>query len=818
MADPVSIATAMKAITTAKAVIAECLAKYNDFHAFKKECAAFQSSLRDVLDILDDIQNDIRAGNVTGNTKLQRPMELLKSATVAGCRVLDQCSSEKILQALWYSKEHMGKLEKASEDIKQTMRLLLVAGVRLQVSTRRIMDCVESRLEKLSHQIDLSVASKQEVVDLIRAEMQLHRESQAAAVTTAVVDILVEKGLVSDANDYSDQLVELRKQAVTISQEKVVFCEANLELVLELTALQHKVDFEDSRSAAGSMRQSQGSEMSSVVLDCMTCPISRAIMNDPVTLVESGLTYDRKTLCTSLLLYPDLEPATGQRFDRPLSYTPNITVRNMIMAQHGDAHYQKHDDDDFKIQYPAKWKELVGPLPSVVVVNEHGGPGNSYTSDYAGSVLTEPTSATTIRSGDIDGFNSFASTGTHSGGSEREVTKSDANRPGDKFSDSEERTHNATFSSDPDDPDGVEEAVKPESETGLGDKIRTYWRSRRVRCLVGAVVVVMGIIVGAVVGVTKGGTSPTIEEKFNATLPPYTTESLQEPSSPQFRAYEWATMSDQVPERDSPNDEAVRLLRMIQRFALATLLYSFGLESWVESTVSECQWGDPLSERNVKCNANRSVVFLDFKSQGVRAGPIPREIVLLTNLASLDLVDNSLSSSFPTELAQLSALTWLDLQSNSLTSSIPTEIGRLTALQFLRLSLNSLNASIPTELGLLSALTGVDLFDNSLTSSIPTELMHLSALRYLDLSYNSLNASIPTVLGQLSTLNFLSLSANPLASSIPTELGQLSNLGWFYFDNTLLTGTFPSALCSVGDIRIDCSEVICSCCSACSST
>lgn len=38
-------------------------------------------------------------------------------------------------------------------------------------------------------------------------------------------------------------------------------------------------------------------------------------MRDPVTVMESGLTYDRKSLCTSLLMYPDLEPGTNLSFD-----------------------------------------------------------------------------------------------------------------------------------------------------------------------------------------------------------------------------------------------------------------------------------------------------------------------------------------------------------------------------------------------------------------------------------------------------------------------------------------------------------------------
>jgi U-box domain len=838
MADPLSIATAMKAITPVTGMIEKCLAKYKDFHSFKKECTAFRSVLRELLVSLGEIQNDIRAGNCSGNTKLQRPMELLKSATVEGGRVLDECSSMSQFYFILKGEELMGKLGKASGDIKLGLDLLGLAGIQLQLSQRRMMDSAVSRLEQLIHQIVLTtVTSKQELADLIRtiqAELQQHAESQAAEKQRVVVGMLVEKGLVSDAQDYSDKLVELQQQAVSISQEKVVYSEASLDLVMQLTALQHKVEVEGR----------QGSEMLSAVRDGMTCPISSAVMKDPVTLVESGQTYDRESLCTSLLSYPNLEPATGERFDRPLSYTPNITVRKLIMAQHGDAHYQKHDDGYFKVQYEAKWKELVGPLPSVVVVvHEQGGPGSSIASEYAGSVLADPMSAAAAISvggggrnpGDLGGSNG-AGAATPRGG----CTESGAKNPVDKLGDSGETTHNDQFSSDPED---VEEAGKPEAGTAAGGTLQTFWRSRRVRWLVaGAVlaVLVIIVIVGVVVGVLKAGSPPTTPEKFNATLPPYTIESLQDPTSPQFRAYQWVTLSDQVPERDAPNDEATRIFRMTQRFAVATLLYSLGRDSWIEATVSECEWGNPTSGRNVKCNADLRVVVLAFQRAGVRDGSIPREIGLLTNLTSLDLFDNSLSSSAPTELGQLSALTYLDLHSNKLNSSIPTELGQLSALAVLRLDSNLLTAVIPTELGQLSALallrldsnlltaaiptelgrlsglTYFDLGSNELTSSIPTDLGQLSAVTVVSLAYNSLTSSIPTELGQLSVLTLLNLDSNSLTSTIPTELGQLSNLDQLYLAQNLFTGSFPDALCLVRDIRIDCSEVACSCCSGCS--
>jgi hypothetical protein len=45
----------------------------------------------------------------------------------------------------------------------------------------------------------------------------------------------------------------------------------------------------------------------------LTCPISQCILYDPVTLVESGHTFDRTQLCKWLLINPTTCPATFWR-------------------------------------------------------------------------------------------------------------------------------------------------------------------------------------------------------------------------------------------------------------------------------------------------------------------------------------------------------------------------------------------------------------------------------------------------------------------------------------------------------------------------
>jgi len=172
-------------------------------------------------------------------------------------------------------------------------------------------------------------------------------------------------------------------------------------------------------------------------------------------------------------------------------------------------------------------------------------------------------------------------------------------------------------------------------------------------------------------------------------------------------------------------------------------------------------------------------------------GIIPPEISYLTNLSTLVLTRNGLTSISP-EIGDLSNLKILELNINPLTS-IPPELGNLPKLENLLLEENEL-ISIPPELGNLNNLRYLNLDDNKLVS-IPSELGNLSSLVSLSIDYNELT-NIPPELGNLINLNRLQISYNQLEGSIPPELGNLSSLKKLDLSNNQLTGIPPE----IGDL------------------
>jgi len=92
--------------------------------------------------------------------------------------------------------------------------------------------------------------------------------------------------------------------------------------------------------------------------DDLVCPISQEIVKDPVVLWPSHQTYDREQICRSLLLYPNLDPATGVRYNEgPLEYESDLCTRHHLIRKHGRGAYRPYDDSGFAQQYETKWNE-----------------------------------------------------------------------------------------------------------------------------------------------------------------------------------------------------------------------------------------------------------------------------------------------------------------------------------------------------------------------------------------------------------------------------------------------------------------------------
>ena len=236
------------------------------------------------------------------------------------------------------------------------------------------------------------------------------------------------------------------------------------------------------------------------------------------------------------------------------------------------------------------------------------------------------------------------------------------------------------------------------------------------------------------------------------------------------------------------------------RPVLAGLYRTTGGSGWTEND----NWGteEPLDDwYGVTTDDDGRVTELSLHANNL-AGPVPPELVDLSQLHSVDLSENSLSETIPAGLGGLSELRVLVLRDNSISGSIPDELAGLSNLVRLDLEENRLEGAVPALLADLPALNFVNLGSNRLSGTIPAGLADASGLDVLWLAGNNLHGEIPGRLGILQYLRVLGLGGNRLSGPVPHEIGHLTGLTHLILAGNNLTGPLPSSLTNLRQLFV----------------
>ncbi|KAG6670441.1 hypothetical protein I3843_Q064700 [Carya illinoinensis] len=167
-----------------------------------------------------------------------------------------------------------------------------------------------------------------------------------------------------------------------------------------------------------------------------------------------------------------------------------------------------------------------------------------------------------------------------------------------------------------------------------------------------------------------------------------------------------------------------------------------------------------------------SLQELDLSSNQWIEGPLPASLGNLTNLHTLSLSGNNVTSEIPKAFGNLCNLRTFDLGFNNIGGEMTELMHDLSQccnsnLESLYLSGNDLlGGNMPYSLGGLKNLKSINLVDCSFWVSIPDSTRNLSSLKILDLRYNQMNESILEIIGKLSKLLSLDLSNNIWDSSL----------------------------------------------------
>ena len=230
---------------------------------------------------------------------------------------------------------------------------------------------------------------------------------------------------------------------------------------------------------------------------------------------------------------------------------------------------------------------------------------------------------------------------------------------------------------------------------------------------------------------------------INERLPETVTALVNDPSSPQYRAYEWTVKTNPLTKQELE----INPMRLIQRYVLAVLYYMTNGNLWTNSTGwldthDECAWFSTSGNDEV-CDPLGRMYEIDLRRNNL-SGPIPSEFVLLSSTVTyIRLNGNSLTGPIPSTLFDGSS------RGNNFSSG-----SYMTNLQRFHVHYNSMTGKIGTGKGMPNLLS-LRLDHNEFVGTIPWQLSELSSLESLVIAANKLSGDIPFLLGDLSALSKL---------------------------------------------------------------
>ncbi|XP_048137896.1 receptor-like protein 9DC1 [Rhodamnia argentea] len=247
---------------------------------------------------------------------------------------------------------------------------------------------------------------------------------------------------------------------------------------------------------------------------------------------------------------------------------------------------------------------------------------------------------------------------------------------------------------------------------------------------------------------------------------------------------------------DSPPPSQHPLCSDHEKLALLRFKQSFAIEisdscdfSRVESWGSEDESGDCCSWGGIRCDKDADhVVGLDLSYSCLHGSPSPNSTLFsLVHLQELSLAKNHFNFfEIPSSFSRLTKLKYLNLSKSFFAGQVPLEISMLSDLGSLDLSVDNVSSfDHPSELSgpgfgnLVQNLSGVQELhlDSGLHGDLPERICHLPNLQFLDAGYQQDLAGHFPEFPSGSLLRSLRLTGTSLSGQLPSLIGSLNLLG-----------------------------------------
>ncbi|RZC76084.1 hypothetical protein C5167_001690 [Papaver somniferum] len=211
--------------------------------------------------------------------------------------------------------------------------------------------------------------------------------------------------------------------------------------------------------------------------------------------------------------------------------------------------------------------------------------------------------------------------------------------------------------------------------------------------------------------------------------------------------------------------------------ALKQIGKTLGMTGWQFDATDPCTSG--LKGVNCSCGfSNNTIchVFAIVIPEESLPGVLPKEIVRLPYLETLDLRRNYLNGTVPKEWGTLEKLETLLLTGNRLSGQFPEEIGNISTLKRLQLGFNQFTGPFPSKIGDIAGINIIRMVGNNFTGELPETFSKLINLTNFWISDNQFTGKIPSFIKKWTNLRRVEIQASGLEGPIPSEISVLEKL------------------------------------------
>jgi hypothetical protein len=284
-------------LSTVFVIIHKILQHHEEIRVMKDELGRCINYVRLLEPLLVKFQRETPNNNIDQPAGSLSWLTNLHNALNGLDETITYCIKNPIRASLLPSR-YTNMLKEALECIKDAMGIVGMATNAMTVETKNAMGCMSDDIHNIGDVLAELEAKQSDMLNAMRSNQVELLEAIASAMSIQGGAEELKSQLASQEQFYIDKLKTEKESRVRIE----------LEAAIQI-----------SRVAGGNMCPKE-----------YQCPISLEIMEDPVILVQSGMTYDRKPISVALAINPGTDPMTNIKFNDEPKLVPNYSLKSLI--------------------------------------------------------------------------------------------------------------------------------------------------------------------------------------------------------------------------------------------------------------------------------------------------------------------------------------------------------------------------------------------------------------------------------------------------------------------------------------------------------